>query len=139
MRGTCVVSLSALLVLGACTPGASRYAGPPGRFGGGAAREHNVLGGTELAALATAPNVYAAIERARPLFLRARPTFVAVGAAPARTSVFIDDRFVGGVETLHTLPVHAIASVRFLQPMEAYARFGQLHTAGGAIVLTMRR
>ena len=139
MRGTCVVSLSALLVLGACLPGASPYAARPGRVAAGAGGEHNVLGGSELAALEMAPNVYSALERARPLFLRPRPTFVPFGAAPARTSVFIDDRFVGDVETLHTLPVHAVASVRFLQPMEAYARFGRIYGAGGAIVLTMRR
>ena len=83
-------------------------------------------------------NAYTAVERLRPLFLRARP-----GASDARgerqtVSVFIDGDFAGDLDVLRSIPVRDIESIRRMQPAMAYATMGSLHTGDEILLVRLR-
>jgi hypothetical protein len=79
-------------------------------------------------------NAAQVVGRLRPEFLRGsgrRPP-----ASVPEIGVYVNDVYNGDPSTLSMIPVDAINSVAFLQPVNAYARFGpHCRCANGAIVL----
>ena len=98
-------------------------------------RDRNVLRTEDL--LSTrASNVYDALQRLRPQWLRAR--------GPARigrvavVQVYLDHQPMGGVDFLRTLEPDAVAEIRFLTAAEATTEYGS-QNEGGVIAVTRRR
>jgi hypothetical protein len=86
-------------------------------------------------------DVYEAVQRLRPQFLRAR------GATSIRATsteenlpvVFLDEQRLGGVSTMRGLPVENVHEIRFIAPRDATTRWGTGYTAGVILVVTRSR
>ena len=85
----------------------------------------------------THQNAYVAVERLRPLFLRARPGTGDARGEPRTISVFIDGDFAGDLNVLRSIPVRDIESIRRVQPSMAYATLGSLHMADEIIMVRL--
>lgn len=100
---------------------------PPAKSGG--SRESNLITREEIAAT-QASNAYDAIRNLRPMFLRSRgqTTFdPSIGQTPI---VFVDGQRFGTIETLKSMPVGEVSSIRFLSAADATNRYGTGYTAG---------
>jgi len=86
----------------------------------------------------THQNAYVAVERLRPLFLRARPGTGDARGEPRTISVFIDGDFAGDLNVLRSIPVRDIESIRRVQPSMAYATLGSLHMADEILMVRLR-
>jgi hypothetical protein len=74
-------------------------------------------------------SVYAAIEALHPNWLALR--------GPVNTvEVYLDGQHLGGVETLFTIPVPSVESIRHMDGIEAAARYGVGHDQGAILVTT---
>jgi hypothetical protein len=90
-----------------------------------------VLSETQISAVLPS-TAYDAIEHLRPLALN-------VGGAKSREpTVYLDGMELGGVAELQRISAAGIGEIRFLNSLEASARFGPTHRSGGAIVLTSK-
>ncbi|MEO8337108.1 MAG: glycoside hydrolase family 43 protein [bacterium] len=80
-------------------------------------------------------NVYAALEALRSNWLVARgpDSFT----SPSIVKVYIDNVYLGPVETLRSVSVQTISSVQHLDPVAATARYGVGHGAGVIYLETM--
>lgn len=120
------------VVLAACAGGAGTH--HPLRS------DSNVLTSDELATFhGTAQNAYSAIERLRPFFLAVRPGTGTIRETSARLHVFIDGNLVGDFETLKTIPLAHIASIRRVQATTAFTQLGALRAGDGVIEVRLRR
>jgi hypothetical protein len=73
-----------------------------------------------------------AIQRLHPLALN-------IGGARSRQPiVYLDEVRLGGVGELQGIQAASLYEIRFLNSVEAAARFGPSHSSGGAIVLTSK-
>ncbi|MFC1640397.1 hypothetical protein ACFL3B_06510, partial [Gemmatimonadota bacterium] len=79
--------------------------------------------------------LFNAIQRLRPLWLRARGSNSARGQAPV--IVYMDDVRVGGVSILHDIAVESVEIVSFVSASDATTRWG-MGVAGGVIEVTSR-
>lgn len=100
-------------------------------------RGSDALGSGEIGS-ARVDNAYEAVMRLRPEFLRPRGAAAATDADGGAPVVYVDDVKQGGPEMLRTIPVAAIAEIRYLSAMAASDRFGPLHP-GGVIAVRTRR
>ena len=79
-------------------------------------------------------NAAEVIGRLRPEFLRGSGRRPPIGLP--EIGVYVNDVYGGDASSLSMIPVDAINSVTFLQPVSAYARFGpRCRCANGAILL----
>jgi hypothetical protein len=84
-------------------------------------------------------NVYMAVQRLRPQWLRARPRGQTRMAGPeADVVVYIDATRYGSINSLQSLAVGGIYEIRRYDASEATNRFGTGHV-NGAIVIRMSK
>ena len=83
-------------------------------------------------------NVYDAVRRLRPTWLRTRGTTSTRDAAPVM-AVFIDNVRSGGTERLESLPIDRVEQVRYLSPTDATTRWGTNMTLGAIEVIMRKR
>ena len=79
--------------------------------------------------------LFNAIQRLRPLWLRARGSNSARGPAPV--IVYMDNVRVGGVSILYDIAVESVEAVSFVSASDATTRWGT-GVAGGVIEVTSR-
>ena len=80
---------------------------------------------------------FEAIEQLRPQFFRSRGETSILLRDATQTSVYLDNMRLGGLETLHDVPISGIQSIRYLSAGEATYHWGTNQT-GGAIQLVSR-
>ena len=81
-------------------------------------------------------NAAEVVGRLRPEFLRGSGRRPPIGVP--EIAVFVNDVYNGDPSMLNMIPVDAINSVAFLQPVSAYARFGpRCWCANGAIMISV--
>jgi hypothetical protein len=102
----------------------------------GAARNPSVLSRIEWTG-ANVSTAFEAIEQLRPQFFRSRGATSILLRSSTQTSVYLDNIRLGGLETLHDVPISGIESIRYLSAGEATNRWGTNQT-GGAIQLVSR-
>ncbi len=83
-------------------------------------------------------DVYEAIQRLRPQFLRSRgATSIRATSAEANLPVvFVDEQRLGGVSTMRGLPIENVREIRFIAPRDATTRWGTGYTAGVIMIVT---
>jgi hypothetical protein len=75
-------------------------------------------------------SVYEAIESLRPNWLiRRTPN-------EDEVQVYVDENHVGGVEMLRTIRLPSVAVIRYMDGIQAPARYGRGHTQGAILVTT---
>ena len=77
------------------------------------------------------PSVFAAVEALRTHWL-------ALHGPSGQVQVYLDGQYLGGVQTLFTIPVVNVESIRHLDGIEAAARYGGGHDQGAILVTTQR-
>jgi hypothetical protein len=102
----------------------------PGSRGSG-----NLIPTDEVRASSVA-NAYDLIQAVRPSWLRTHGAYSF--HAEGEILVYLDDARLGGVDTLKSLELAGIDSIRFLDSLTASARFGLNHTHGAIQVRSVR-
>ena len=111
----------------ACAPHATGAGASPSR--------HNLLTAEELAPIGDL-DLYDAIRRLRPNFLRSHGGQGVQSGMPDVVLYFGNTR-MPDIDQLHTVLARQVKEVTFLEPQQANARFGG-NNSGGAIVVTMQ-
>ena len=137
-----VTSISRLAVVCALATACTLPAVSPSSTGArpyGTYAEHGTLGLVELAELQPDLDVYGAIERLRPQFLRVRPGASLLRGERPSIRVYVNGHYAGDISTLRTLYVRDVAGIRRLQRTEMIlAPVGGLGPDEGAILVTLR-
>ena len=123
------LAAAALLALSAC---AAQSAAP--RAG---TRDANLITVDELETV-NASNLFDAVNRLRPQFLRSRGVVSLQDPNPPTAVVYLDGQRVGGIDFLERMSPLGVISVRFMTPVDASSRYGFNHE-GGAILVSTRR
>ena len=123
-----VLLLPAMLITTSCAT--STQSASQGRSGG-----RNLITAEELAAAAER-NVFDAVQRLRPNWLRPRGTETALGSVPV--VVYVDGMRRGGVDALSSLRLDEVTELRFLDGPDATLRYGT-NVGGGVIEVITRR
>lgn len=124
---------AAALLLSGCASGA---AVPPAEAGEVAVRGRNVLTAEEMIRDAgDGADVYEAILKLRPHFLRSRPT--SMRGSGGGVAVYVGNTPYGGAEALRSFRPTSIRTVRFLTGSDATTLFGTGH-GEGVIVVTLK-
>jgi hypothetical protein len=122
-----VLIATAAITLGCASQGAS-----------GAGTNRNIVTSEELA-VAGDVDLYQALERVRPTFLRSRIGGGTTGVQAASVTVYLDGiQMLEGLPHIRSLAAKNIQEVRFLEPQQANARFGGSNN-GGALVITSKK
>ena len=134
MRGVRHLTVASIVLAAlAC---ASSQGGQPGVVAAGQERvSANVLTTEEIAS-GQWQNAYELIQSLRPRWLRAHGAESIHGETPD-IQVYYDANHLGGLATLRGITVQGIASIHFIDPVTAAARWGGDH-ANGAIVISTR-
>ncbi len=82
-------------------------------------------------------DLFEVLQALRPHFLEA-PLGIQRGSAPQGITVYIDQRRIGGVETLRNLTAGNVDEVRYLGPTESQNQFGQMATLV-TLIIRLRR
>jgi hypothetical protein len=136
-----VIGSSVIAVAGGCAS-----TGGSGGSGGAAASsttasattQRNLVTAQELA-VAGDVDLYEALSKVRPTFLRSRIGGGTSGVRAPELTVYFDGlRMDEGLEHLRSLAARNILEVRFLEPQQANARFGG-NNSGGALVVTTKK
>lgn len=99
-------------------------------------RQSDVLGRQEIEGTVGLSTALDAIQRLRPRFFRnSGPR--SMRAADTGPVVRMDNEFIGGVETLRTIPASDIEEIRFFSAVDATARFGG--ATGRPVILIVRK
>lgn len=83
-------------------------------------------------------NVFEAVRRLRPSWLRYRGQSVLTGPDREGLRVYLNGAFFGDAQALGSLQVTDVGEVRFLDAREATLRFGTGHTVGAIMVATLK-
>lgn len=130
-----VIALSTIVsACGSSRPAETRPSAPTPR-----GRTSDVITAEELQSTGES-NVYLAVQRLRPQWLRPVPrgTTRLSGGAETPVAVYIDATRYGTIASLQTLTVGGIYEIRRFDASEATNRFGTGHT-NGAIVIRMSK
>ena len=119
IRRTFVFAFALALTAG-CSPSTQASAAP------GPRSSSNVLTKQEISTVAV-QNLYEAVQRLRPGFLRARTTSAGPGMLP---DVFFDGIRKGSPEYLRSIPASEVAEIRYLTVQDATTRYGLNVSAG---------
>jgi hypothetical protein len=96
------------------------------------------IGISDLSRVQPELDVYQALERIRPNFLRVRPGSHVLRTTSPRIRVYINGNYAGDVSTLRSIRVRDVASVRRLQATETHLLAGsEGENEGGAILVTL--
>jgi hypothetical protein len=99
----------------------------------------STIGVSDLSRVQPETDVYQALERIRPHFLRVRPGSHILRTASPRIRVYINGNYAGDVSVLRSIRVGDVASVRRLQATETHLLAGtDGENEGGAILVTLR-
>ncbi len=128
LRRVCLII--ACTSLGAC---AAATSGRRTDFGA----RRDVITAAEIVA-ARVTDAYQAVLQLRPEFLRRRgasaiPSFVSPTAV-----VYLDNLPYGPAESLRSIPLERVRTIRYLSPNEADFRWGGVHAAGAILVTTLK-
>lgn len=111
-------------------------AGPSSRPGlGSAGRE--VLTAAEIVA-AKVTDAYQAVSQLRPEFLRKRAAMPTPRFGTPTVAVYLDDLQFGGAESLRSIPLERVRTIRYITPIDADLRWGGSHPSGVILVTTLR-
>ncbi len=124
---TLLVSLSATLVIACASSGTRSDSSPPPR---------GVLT-AEILSETQESDLYQAVQRLRPQWLRARGA-ARISGGNLTVSVYVNDVRRGQVGFLRTIQLEAVQRVQFLTGTEATTRWGT-GVAGGVILVTLTR
>lgn len=125
-RGWLAIGATLAVVAGGCAS-SSRSA---------TATQRNLVTAQELA-VAGDVDLYEALSRVRPTFLRSRIGGGTTGVQAPELTVYFDGmRMEEGIEHLRSLAARNIQEVRFLEPQQANARFGGNNSAGALVITT---
>jgi hypothetical protein len=107
--------------------------------GPGSAEEERAADRISLEELESQPagNVYDAVQRLRPIWLRNRGPF-STTRPQSYAEVFVDERYYGPLESLRQFDLTAVAEVRYLSGRDATTRFGTGYP-GGIIQLILKK
>jgi hypothetical protein len=119
------VTLVLALAAGAagCASGGGGQGGPDQRT---LAREEILASGYQ--------DAYSAVQALRPQWLWTRGT-TSINS-PETIKVYLDNSRMGGVDQLRQIPVRSIASIRYMDALEATNRWGLDHGLGAILVST---
>lgn len=122
-------TLVAVLSLAACSSATT---------GSGAAspqEKANTITSEEIAKART-PGWYAyeLINNLRPAFLKARNAITLESRDPIYADVYVDEVYLGDIDSLKSLPLEGIKTISFLNPFDAATRFAK-EMPGGAIMI----
>lgn len=80
-------------------------------------------------------SLYDLVQILRPRWLRAQgpDSFM---AGQGEVQVHLDGNWLGGVQTMRGLAAHGVTSVRWLNPVDAAARYGLDHSHGAIVIST---
>lgn len=126
------ITVLALVLSTAVQAGCASSGSLPSSATGQPSRKADVIAEAELAA-APESDLYTAVERLRPAFLRTQGQSTMQGTSVA-INVYVDGGLLGDVNTLHQLVPSEIREVRYLNPSEATMRFGTGNLAGAILV-----
>ena len=116
---------------------AASACGPPPP-GGLIPRDRDLLTHDEIVSSAKdGLDLFEALQALRPHFLEA-PLGIQRGSAPQGITVYIDQRRIGGAETLRNLTAGNVDEVRYLGPTESQNQFGQMATLV-TLIIKLRR
>lgn len=121
-----------LMVAGGCAAGG----GATGTTGSGSSMR-NVIGEAELEGMGEL-NVYEAVRRLKPTWLRYRGQSVLTAPEREGLKIYLDGSYYGEPQSLEGLRVRNIQQIQFLDAREATLRLGTGHTVG-ALLLTSRK
>lgn len=128
--------------VGTPSDSASRAAGAPAPIRGSVRgtdaprRDRQVLTRDEIRATQYT-NAYDVILALRGNWLRSR-TAESVSGKSSTVQVYLDTQRLTGVDELKTMMPTNIASIRFMDPLQASARYGMDHGAGAILVTTAK-
>ncbi|MGQ0539436.1 MAG: hypothetical protein ACT4R6_10845 [Gemmatimonadaceae bacterium] len=136
MRYPFIAFAATAALLGCASGGGSLDRGDARR----AAYSSDVIMFDELARFgAGAPNLYAALERARPAFIRVRGSGRLTRPSAAQIDVFINGGYAGDANILLTLQPSQVASVRFERRSQAFVRHGAWLRGENVLYVTLLR
>ena len=84
-------------------------------------------------------DLYDAIKRLRPEFLRRRTNMPDSPFTESHIIVYVDGVQYGPVETLAMIPMELVSTIRYIRPAEANIRYGRAHVSGAIEVITTRK
>ncbi|HEU5262291.1 MAG TPA: hypothetical protein VFU41_12810 [Gemmatimonadales bacterium] len=127
------LSLAAVAVLSACGGASSQT----GSREPAPARRSDVVTMEELAKTSSTSSLYEALRSLRPNWFRKSPTTLRP-EGEGDIVVYLDQSRLGGLESLRTIFVSSVTTVRYYSPSEAQGRFGLGHLHGAIQVITSR-
>jgi hypothetical protein len=83
-------------------------------------------------------DVYQAVSQLRPEFLRKRPVIQTPLISGVSVQVYLDDMQFGGVESLRSIPLDRVRTIRYVGAIDADLRWGGSHPAGVILVTTLK-
>jgi len=121
-----------LLVLGPVLGGCAAGSGTRGGAGGG---DRKALTAEEMEASGYT-DAFTVVQALRPLWLSTRGTSTINQQESVK--IYMDGNLLGGPDQLRGIPIRSIASMRFLDGLEATNRWGLDHGLGAIVVSTRR-
>ena len=100
-------------------------------------REHDVISFEDLQTINGGENLYDAVKKLRPHFLRSRGPTSSRQSTGSLPVVYIGPMIAGGLDVLRNIRPEHVLEVRYLDPSSATIRFGT-NGGGGAIIVTLR-
>ena len=88
-------------------------------------RRPDVISLQEIRMTADARDAYELVRRLRPQFLNARATGTAGQTEPTDLLVWVNGAERGSLETLRTIPAHAVLEIRKLSAIDAVTQYGK--------------
>ena len=126
-----MISLRPILILSAAAALACAPPAVPGPRG----RNVNVITRDELVG-SKEYNVYDAISRLRPTYLKSRGQVTLSGMASSTPQVYLDGQHYGEVGLLKSMSLELVTQIRLLNGADATTRYGLNHAAGVIEVTT---
>jgi hypothetical protein len=124
--------LTLAAMVGCATTGPNPNSGVPG------GNDRTVITESELQSVPSS-NLYEALEKLRPNFLRSRGAMSISGTSTNEfPAVYIDGRHYGDITSLKTIVTNQVGTVKYYDPASAGARFGMIN-ASGVIDVSLRK
>ena len=83
------------------------------------------------------PDAFMTVQSLRPSWLRARGT-TSFSRTASSIKVYLDDSLLGGPESLRSITMRSISTIRYLDGLQASERWGLDHSMGAIVVVTRR-
>lgn len=133
----CALVLLSILAFGACASGGPQAPASEGAAGAAAEGPLNVLSGEELRQTGVA-NLWDALRRLRPQWLRARASGSLISPAAQEPVVFLHGVEYGPLRSLQQMNIDQVRRVEWVDGRTATTRFGTGH-GGGVIMVDLDR